>query len=205
MEKIDLKKQFKTLYNTGPRAKEPHVVDVPSLQYVMVDGHGYPGGSELYAKAMGALYGVAYAVKFVAKERGNDYGVMPLEGLWWTDPPDSFRDADREAWLWTAMILQPDWITKPMVDDALKNGVEKGKIGPDVAKLLRLERLEEGKAAQVLHIGPYDAEEPTIDRLHQFVADRGLTLRGKHHEIYMSDPRRVAPEKMKTIIRHPVQ
>ncbi len=117
--KIDLKKQFKDLYNVGARAKAPHLVEVPPLQYVMVDGSGDPNTSEEYQRAMGALYAVAYTVKFVAKDSGSDFGVMPLEGLWWTDPPEAFALADKSDWSWTAMILQPDFVSTTMIDDAL--------------------------------------------------------------------------------------
>ncbi|MCK4513649.1 MAG: GyrI-like domain-containing protein [Spirochaetaceae bacterium] len=205
MAKIDLKKQFKELYNIGARAKEPHLIDVPPLQYVMVDGTGDPNTSEEYQRAMGALYAVAYTVKFVAKDSGSDFGVMPLEGLWWTDPPEALTMDDKSIWNWTAMILQPDFVSVTMVDDALASAVQKGKIDPETATKVRLETLREGTSAQVLHIGPYADEAPTIASLHGFVEASGYRLRAKHHEIYMSDPRRVAPEKMKTIIRHPVQ
>ena len=205
MAKIDLKKQFSKLYNIGARAKEPHLIDVPQLQYVMIDGTGDPNTSEEYRKAIGALYAIAYTVKFVAKDSGSDFGVMPLEGLWWTDPPEAFSEDDKSSWLWTAMILQPDFVSATMVDDALASAVQKGKIQSDTTAKVRLEKLTEGTAAQVLHIGPYADEAPTIAGLHEFVRASGYRLRAKHHEIYMSDPRRVAPEKMKTIIRHPVE
>lgn len=203
--KIDLKKDLKALYNTGAKARTPHLVEVPALQYVMVDGRGDPNTSEDFQKAVGALYPVAYSVKFVAKDKGNDYGVMPLEGLWWSDPPEAFAETPKADWFWTVMILQPDFVTRAMIDHALAAAVEKGKVDPETAKKVRLETLEEGTSGQVLHIGPYADEPPTITTLHEFVESEGFRLRGKHHEIYMSDPRRVAPEKMKTIIRHPVE
>jgi len=205
MTKIDLKKQFKELYNVGARAKEPHLVEVPPLQYVMIDGTGDPNTSEEYKKAIGTLYAVAYTVKFLAKDSGSDFGVMPLEGLWWTDPPEAFSQDDKSNWMWTAMILQPELVSRTMVDCGLASALDKGKIDSDAAAKMRFETLREGTAAQVLHIGPYADEGPTIAGLHAFVAASGYRLRGKHREIYMSDPRRVAPEKMKTIIRHPVE
>ena len=204
MDKIDLKKLYRELYNVGKKAVKPHFVDVPALQYVMVDGRGDPNTSEQYQNAIGALYGVAYTVKFVAKGSGSDFGVMPLEGLWWSAPPEEFATTPKSEWLWTAMILQPDFITKNMVDDAIATGIKKGNIDPDTAKKVRLEKLEEGKAGQVLHIGPYSAEAPTIQALHDHIETHDYILYGKHHEIYMSDPRRVAQENLKTIIRHPV-
>ena len=205
MDKLDLKKKFREIYSVGAKAKQPHLVQVPALQYVMVDGHGDPNTSEEYNLAIGVLYGVSYTVKFVAKGRGSDFGVMPLEGLRWSDPPEEFANKPKSEWMWTAMILQPEFVMEPMIEDALAALIEKGKITPDTAAKVRLEKLEEGTAGQVLHIGPYADEAPTIQGLHAFVESQGMILHGKHHETYMSDPRRVTPDKLKTIIRHPVK
>jgi hypothetical protein len=205
MAKTDLRKTYKEFYNAGERARTPHLVRMPPLRYVMVDGTGDPNTSDEFRRAMEALYPVAYGVKFIAKADGADFGVMPLEGLWWTDPPEAFSMEDKGAWLWTVMILQPEWITSDTVSDALADAVKKGKVDAETAAKVRLATLEEGLSAQVLHIGPYDAEPPTIQALHGFVEEQGYRLRGKHHEIYLSDPRRVEPERMKTIIRHPVE
>jgi hypothetical protein len=204
MAKADLRKQLGEIYATGKSAMNPHLVEVPQLQYLMIDGEGDPN-SPVLAQAMGALYPVAYGVKFAAKESGADFGMMPLEGLWWTDPPEAFSMDAKAKWLWTVMIVQPDWVTKSMVKEAVRAAVNKGKIDEETALHLRLETLDEGLSAQILHIGPYEAEPPTIERLHAFVAEQGYKLRNKHHEIYMGDPRRTAPERLKTIIRHPVE
>ena len=171
----------------------------------MVDGAGDPNTSEEFQTATGALYAVAYTVKFLAKDSGSDFGVMPLEGLWWTDPPEAFTMHDKSMWSWTLMILQPELVSTAMVDCALASALDKGKINSETAAKVRLETLREGISAQVLHIGPYADEAPTIASLHEFVQTSGYRLRGKHHEIYLSDPRRIAPEKMKTILRHPVE
>jgi len=205
MAKVDLKREFAQLYYTGARAKEPHLIDVPPLQYVMIDGAGDPNTSEDFQKATGALYAVAYSIKFAARNVGSEFGVMPLEGLWWTDPPEAFSMDDKSMWSWTLMILQPELVSTAMVDCGLASALDKGKIDSETAAKVRLETLREGTSAQVLHIGPYADEAPTIAGLHAFVEASGCRLRGKHHEIYMNDPRRVAPEKMKTLLRHPVE
>ena len=204
MAKTDLKKALGELFATGKKTLTPRFVEVPPLRYLMVDGTGDPG-SELFAEAMGALYPAAYGVKFAAKDAGADFGMMPLEGLWWTDPPEAFSMDAKGEWLWTVMILQPDWVTPGMVDEAMTSAVEKGKITEQVASRVRLGTLEEGLSVQVTHIGPYETEPPTIAAMHAFVEEQGYRLRDKHHEIYMGDPRRSAPEKLKTIIRHPIE
>lgn len=205
MDKIDLKKQLKELYNTGAKARTPHLVEVPPMSYVMIDGKGDPNTSEEYQSAIGALYPIAYGVKFAAKALGKDFTVMPLEGLWWSDPPEAFATTPKAEWLWTAMIIQPDFVTQTMIDDAVGTAVNNSKIDPRVAKKVRYECLDESMSGQILHIGPYADEAPTIQQMHVFVEESGYRLKGKHHEVYMSDPRRVAPEKLKTIIRHPVE
>lgn len=205
MDKIDLRKQFKALYQMSKTALKPIIVDVPTFMYVMIDGTGDPNTSDWFQTATGALYATAYGLKFASKERGRDFTVMALEGLWWADRPEVFVLDRRSEWLWTLMIMQPEWITEDMVAKTIALSVDKKKITVDVAEKVRFESLDEGKAAQILHLGPYSEEHPTIEKLHTFIDAEGFKLRGKHHEIYMSDPRRVAPEKIKTIIRHPVE
>ena len=199
--KVNFKVEHKELY----RAKrEPALVDVPELGFLMVDGHGDPNTATEYTQAVEALYTVSYSLKFAIKRArdGFDYGVMPLEGLWWVRDMSKFTSSKKSDWDWTAMIMQPDQVTQDLLEDALANATAKKSL-PAAAKL-RLERFREGPAAQVMHIGPYDAEGPTIKRLHELIAESGRTRRGKHHEIYLSDPRRSAPEKLRTIIRQPV-
>jgi hypothetical protein len=199
--KVNFKVEHKELY----RAKrEPALVDVPELGFLMVDGHGDPNTATEYTQAVEALYTVSYSLKFAIKRArdGFDYGVMPLEGLWWVRDMSKFTSSKKSDWDWTAMIMQPDQVTQDLLEDALANATAKKSL-PAAAKL-RLERFREGPAAQVMHIGPYDAEGPTIKRLHELIAESGRTRRGKHHEIYLSDPRRCAPEKLRTIIRQPV-
>jgi len=201
--KTDFKKQLKHLYQ--PSAKEVSVVDVPDMNFLMVDGQGDPGTSPEYQEALEALYTMAYQLKFTIKGRdpGLDYVIPPPEGLWWAKDINAFTMDDRDAWQWTAMIMQPDQVTEALFDEAVDK-VKQKKDLPGLGKL-RLERYHEGRAVQILHLGPYSAEGPTIEKLHAFAGENGYQLRGKHHEIYLSDPRRTAPENIKTVIRQPVQ
>jgi hypothetical protein len=199
--KIDLKKDLKHLYQ--PSAREVVQVDVPPLRYLMVDGTGDPTTSAHYARAVEALFSVSYAAKFMVKKgpAAIDYAVMPLEGLWWSDDMASFVENDRTKWQWTMMILQPDFVDESLLRDALAD--VKRKKGLDAVDALRIERFTEGPCAQTLHVGPFTAEGPTIQRVHDFIEARG-SLAGKHHEIYLSDIRRADPARWKTIIRQPM-
>ena len=200
MEKIDFKKQLAHLYK--PSAKQCQWVDVPAMNFIMIDGHGDPNTSPQFTAAIEALYPVAYTLKFTLKnEHGYDYGVLPLEGLWWADDMDDFLRGNKSNWDWTLMIMQPDIITPDMVRMAVDK--VKAKNNPPAIDQLRFESYAEGKSAQIMHIGPYSEEAENISKLHEFIATAGLERRGKHHEIYLSDMRRTAPEKLKTIIRQP--
>jgi len=202
MPKLDLKKEYREFYN--PSARQCSLVDVPEMQFLMVDGSGDPNTSEAYQDAIGVLYGVSYTLKFLSKETEDlDHVVMPLEGLWWAEDMADFPGEDKSAWKWTAMIMQPDHITSAQVDSSREQVWKKND--PPVLDLLRFEPLCEGLSVQIMHIGPYADEAPTIAKLHQFATDHGLSLRGKHHEIYLSDPRRTSPEKLRTVIRQPVE
>ncbi len=170
----------------------------------MIDGHGDPNTSDDYRDAIVTLFSIAYTLKFAFKlaPGGFDYGVMPLEGLWWGADRVDVVTADKSNWNWTAMIMQPDEITDEMVADAVVRAALKRPV--PASDKLRLERFREGRSAQVLYVGPYSDELPTIQELHAFIAQQGYTPSGKHHEIYLGDPRRSAPEKLRTIIRQPV-
>lgn len=202
MTKLDLKKDLASLYN--PSAKQASIVEVPPMNFLMIDGEGDPNTAVAYQTAVSALYTMSYTLKFMVKKGplGIDYAVMALEGLWWVDDLSQFSYDDRRHWRWTMMIRQPDMITPDMVA-ATRQEVIKKK-GLDLSGL-RFETFAEGRAAQIMHIGPYSAEPPTIERLHEFVTASGYRLRGKHHEIYLGDPNRTAPEKLKTILRHPIE
>jgi hypothetical protein len=198
MAKVDHKTTLRHLY--AQRAGTISVVDVPRLGYLMIDGAGAPDGPEARA-ALQALYPVAYRTKFLMKARGSDFVVMPLEGLWWADDMGDFQAGRRDRWQWTYMILMPDLVTADVVAEAIA-AVDPARAGP-ARQRVRLEPLEEGRAAQVLYTGPYAEEGPTIQQLHAHIASLGGTLTGRHHEIYLSDPRRTEPAKLRTIIRQP--
>ena len=200
--KLDLRKQVGTY--TAPRGRF-EVVTVPVLQFLMIDGRGDPNTSEAYRDAITTLYPVAYALKFLSKgDLGRDYTVMPLEALWWSEDMDSFTVArDKSRWAWTVMIMVPEWTTPEQLATARGTVARKG--GAPALEALRLEPLEEGLSVQTLHLGPYDDEGPVLERMHRaFIPEHGLRMTGRHHEVYLSDARRVEPAKRRTILRQPV-
>lgn len=203
MPKIDFKKEKKELF-TPPQ--EFTIVDVPEMQFLMIDGHGDPNTSREYRDAVEALFAVAYKIKFSSKKQlVMDYVVPPLEGLWWADTMESFSTLrDKSKWDWTMMIMTPGWIQHDMFSIAVELAA-KGK-NPVALNKVRLESYLEGLSVQIMHIGSYDDEGPILEKLHQkFIPDNCFVENGKHHEIYISDPRRVAPEKLKTVLRQPVK
>ncbi len=202
MKKIDLKKDLKHLYQ--PSAKEVVQVEVPMFKFLMVDGEGDPNTSQEYAQAVEALFSVSYTAKFMVKKGAQviDYAVMPLEGLWWADDMSAFVANDKANWKWTMMIMQPSFVANEIIEAAIVEVRRKKKL-PGIDKL-RLENFSEGFCAQILHVGPFSEEGPTIERLHEFIDNR-TSRTGKHHEIYLSDIRRADPKKWKTIIRHPMK
>ena len=207
MSKLDLRKQLKHLY--APSAKKVEVVDVPLFQFAMVDGQIEPGrgpeDSPAFQEALEALYGISYTLKFASKLRKEDpldYTVMALEGLWWVEGGE-FDITHPEGWRWTLMIMQPDHITAEMYEDALRQLRQKKGERPGFSRL-RFEGFQEGLCAQIMHVGPYAEEPATIARMHAFAQENGYRLCGKHHEIYLGDPRRASPEKMKTVLRQPI-
>lgn len=202
MSKIDLRKELRHLY--APSAKAIVEVQVPAFTYLMVDGQGDPNHSADYTAAVEALFSVAYTAKFIWKKApgGCDYAVMPLEGLWWADDLTAFHSGDRASWRWTMMILQPAFVPRATLQAAVDQAGRK-KTLPALPRL-RIEDFEEGRCAQILHVGPFTAEGPVIERLHAHIQAQGQ-LRGKHHEIYLSDIRRADPARWKTVIRQPMQ
>ncbi len=201
MQKIDFKKELKHLYKPSP--KKVVEVDVPKMNFLMINGKGDPNTAVEYKQAIESLFSVSYTVKFMIKniEKTVDYSTMPLEGLWWTEDMTQFSVDRKSDWLWTAMIMQPECVSADAIVEASYQ-VKQKKDLPALSSV-RFGAYHEGRSAQILHIGSYDAEGPTIAGIHKFIEDRGGKLRGKHHEIYLSDARRTAPEKLKTIIRQP--
>lgn len=204
MTNLDMKKTLKHLYR--PSSKAISVVDVPEMAYLMIDGEGNPNISESYGQAVQALYTLAYGIRAISKAAGSVFTVMPLEGLWSFAGESEHNfgrltQEQKDSFVWTMMILQPENITAEMVAEA-RETVRKTK-SPALLDEVRFESYHEGDAVQIMHIGSYDEEGPNIARLHQHIADNGWTLSRKHHEIYLSDPRKVDVQKMKTIIRQP--
>ncbi len=200
MTKLDLRKELKQYYTAK---KVPELINVPEGKFLTILGKGDPNGEE-YRQAMQALYSVAYTLKFRQKELGRDFTVIGLEGLWWIDEGvfDMENPASREKWRWKSMIRQPDFITLEMLEEVIQRIREKS--GPKV-EMVNLETFNEGLSAQILHVGPYSEEGHTINALHSWIQEEGYIKRGLHHEIYLNDPRRTSPEKIKTIIRQHVE
>lgn len=200
--KHDLRKELASY--SAPRGRFD-VVTVPPLRYLMVDGHGDPNTAPAYQAALAALYPFAYKLKFFSKnELGEDYTVMPLEGLWWADDPAAFTTGrDKSLWSWTLLNLIPAWITDEHLDVARSAAAR--SVGDAAIDAVRAGWLDEGLCVQTLHVGSYDDEAPVLDALHtEFVPANGMRMVGLHHEIYLSDARRTAPEKLRTILRQPV-
>jgi hypothetical protein len=207
MDKLDLRQQYKSLYN--PPSKQVVLVDVPPLQFAMVDGRIAPGASvgdsADFQEALSALYGISFTLKFMFKKRDVepiDYPVMPLEGLWGTES-GMFDPNVQETWLFTAMIMQPPIVSPELFEEARAQLLKK-RPGPGLERL-RLEPFHEGRAIQVMHLGPYATEMATIARMDEFAVANGLKLHGRHHEIYLGDPRRADPSRLRTVLRHPVE
>jgi hypothetical protein len=209
MKKLDLKKQYKPLYN--PNAKEITVIDVPRFNFIMVDGiipaNTPVGEAPDYLGALETLYGLSYTLKFTIKKRKTnpiDYPVMPLEGLWWTkDSHEKFTVSHKDDWFFTAMIMQPEPVTKAVFEESREQ--LRAKKNPAMLDKARFESLEEGLSMQIMHLGPYSTEPATIEKMVAFAAENRYRTHGKHHEIYLGDPRRTKPDKLKTVLRHPIK
>ena len=203
MAKLDLKKTHKQLF--APKEGVFTVLDIPEFNYLMIDGEGDPNTSPQFKDAFSLLYGVAYTIKFMISKRdkANDYVVPPPEGLWWSDNMASFCDARKDEWKWTLILMQPEFVTPELFAEGVENFKKKKKITGDVP--VRLEALKEGKVVQTMYLGSYADEGPVIASMHAYIKNNGYALTGKHHEIYLNDPQRVAPEKLKTILRQPIR
>ena len=202
--KLDLKKELKKLYKVS--AKEVAIVKVPQQKIISIIGKGSPNTSVDFKNAVEALFPIAYKIKFTYKKLGKDYAVMPLEGLWWTENMKDFSIDNKNNWQWKIFIVQPDFVSKDTFESVVE-GVKKDKNLPALSKAT-FENLDEGLSAQILHIGSFADEGPTISKLHDFIREKGYSFNGlvqKHHEIYLSDMRKTPPQKMKTILRQSIQ
>jgi hypothetical protein len=203
MDKRDLKKELRHLYS--PSVKEMAQVDVSTMNFLMIDGEGDPNRSPAYTEALETLFAASYALKFAIKKGplAVDYGVLPLEGLWWADDMSAFAGKDRSGWKWTMMIMQPDFIGKDLVDMILAGLAKKKKLA--ALQRIRFEPFAEGLCAQIMYVGPFTGEAPTIEKLHRFIEGSGHRRHGRHHEIYLTDIRKADPTKWKTVIRQPMR
>lgn len=200
IQKIDHKKVFKSFYKPP---KKPTIMDIPSFNYLKVDGKGNPNTAEQFAEYTQLLYSLSYTIRFAIKKSMNiAYTVMPLEGLWWSQNMETFHSGEYDEWEWTLMILQPDFVTQEKVAAAKTEVIRKKKL--DKVNLLRFEPYAPGTVVSIMHIGPYNAETENIQWMHKHAREQGFSLHGLHQEIYLSDPRKAAPEKMKTILRQPI-
>lgn len=196
--KLDLVKTHKAEYATP---KSPAFVKVTRAKYLAYEGVGEPNGPG-FAEAIGALYGAAYTIKMRKKGEGSDYGVAPLEAIWWSSNPGETMPSTAEGWRWVALIRTPDFVSDADLELARAELERKGR--GEAVKRVHLKELDEGECVQMLHVGPYSAEPATIEAMHGFVTAQGRTVHGRHHEIYLSDPRRVPPERLRTILRLPL-
>jgi hypothetical protein len=199
--KVDFKKTLKNLYN--PPKGVFHIVDVPKLNFIMIDGCGDPNKSADYQQAVEALYAMSYEIKFALKSQGFDHIVPPLEGLWWMENMNEFTLANKDSWEWTMMIMQPEWVTGEWVEKVRDEAYKKKRL--PLLKKARFKPYDEGLSVQIVYTGAYENEARTIADIHTFIKNNRYQTNGKHHEIYLGDPRKTSPEKLKTILRQPIR
>jgi len=197
--KLDLTKEYKSYYTAKI---VPEIVEVEEARFLTIEGKGAPGGDEFQAK-IGALYSLAYGIKMLLKKEGRDFTVARLEGLWWVDSDKPYYEVPREEWCWKLLIRQPEFVTSEIVEKARQEIVKKKKVEP--VNEVKFEQLKEGKCVQILHIGPYSTEPESLAKMYELMSEKGLIFNGLHHEIYLSDPRKVPEEKWRTILRQPVR
>jgi hypothetical protein len=201
MAKMDFKKELKHLYN--PTTKAVTLIDVPAMNFVQIDGTGDPNKSEQFQEALTLLFSISYTIKFMIKKRdpAMDYGVMPLEGLWWADAMQNFNMDRKDLWKWRLMIMQPNFVTPAIFTEALETvGRKKNLSG---LERVSFHTYHEGSSAQIMHIGPFSTEGPNVAKIHEAIHQAGYEIHGLHHEIYLSDFHKTNPEKLRTIIRQP--
>ena len=197
--KLDLTKEYKTYYTAKTT---PEIVEIEEGKFLTIEGKGAPGGDEFQAK-VGALYSLAYGIKKLMKKEGKDFTVAKLEGLWWVDSGKQYTEVPREEWRWKLLIRQPDFVTEEIVEKAGEEIMKKKKL--EMVNEVKFEKMREGKCVQILHIGPYSTEPESLEKMYELMKEKGLVYNGFHHEIYLSDPRKVPEEKLKTILRQPVK
>ena len=197
--KLDLTKKYKKYYTAKT---VPEIVDIEEGQFLTIEGKGAPGRDKFQAKIT-ALYSLAYAIKNICKKRGKDFVVPKLEGLWWVESNKPFSEVPREEWRWKLLIRMPDFVTPEIVENGKYNVIERK--GIELVKEIKFEKMKEGKCVQILHIGPYSAEHESLQKMRKLMEKENLVENGPHHEIYLSDPRRVPEERLKTILRQPVR
>lgn len=198
--KVDFRKTLKNLYQ--PQKGNFHFVEVPAMNFLMIDGKGDPNTSVEYQQALEVLYAMSYGIKFASKSQGLDYIVPPLEGLWWMEDMSEFTLANKPRWEWTMMIMQPEWIVPETVEKVREKTYKKK--GSSSLHKIRFDEYHEGVSVQILYIGAYREEAPTIAEMHKFIEQNGYLPRGKHHEIYLGDPRKTTEDKLQTILRQPI-
>jgi len=197
--KLDLIKEYRTYYTAKTT---PEIVEIEEGKFLTIEGKGAPGGDEFQAK-VSALYSLAYGIKMLMKKEGKDFTVAKLEGLWWVDSDKPYYEVPREEWCWKLLIRQPEFITSEIIEKARQEVIKKKKL--ELLNEVNFEKMKEGKCVQILHVGPYSTEPESLEKMYNLMKEKGLVYNGFHHEIYISDPRKVAPEKMKTILRQPVK
>ncbi|HEC87472.1 MAG TPA: hypothetical protein ENI49_06395 [Thermoplasmatales archaeon] len=197
--KLDLTKEYKTYYTAKTT---PEIVEIEEGKFLTIEGKGAPGGKEFQAKSS-ALYSLAYGVKMLMKKEDKDFTVAKLEGLWWVDFDKPYTEVPREEWMWKLLIRQPEFITTEIVEKARQEVIKKKKL--KLVREIKFEKMKEGKCVQILHIGPYSTEPESLEKMYNLMKEKGLVYNGFHHEIYISDPRKVPEERLKTILRQPVR
>ena len=199
MAKLDLVKEYKSYYKAG---RKPEIVEFQEAGYLSTEGRGEPAG-EVFVSKVEALYPLAYGIKKICKDQGADFGVPKLEGLWWVEGETPALEVPRKEWCWKLLIRMPDFVTEKMMAFVQPEVARKKK--NELIREISFEKMTAGKCVQIMHIGPYATEPDTINSLMEFMAENGLSENGLHHEIYLSDPRKTEPSKMKTLIRYPVK
>lgn len=203
MEKRDLKKEHRNMFS--PKKGVFSIIEIPQLKYITIEGEGNPNIAESFSKSTEALYTIAYGIKFAMKESGDDFTVMPLEGLWYCDNMSKFSEDNKDEWKWKLMILQSELVEQEIFENARIKGITKKTELKEYLEEVKLEKYTEGLSVQTMYVGAYKDEAPVIREMHKFIGENGYELAGLHHEIYIGDPRKTEAAKLKTILRQPMR